>query len=111
MQVETTDAVDNLICHRGQILIKPGEHLQGCFVFVRDLQLAQGVGHGPGCLGTNKRIPSISPGITRTQISNALRRQPRQIRHRDLGSLCCGHRNSANCGRLVYNDQEGSVAC
>lgn len=93
----------------GQIVVEAAENGQFSELFVGDLDGSQCVGHGPGRVGNDERVPGVGFRLARVQVSYPAHRQPGQVSNGDTVGLCDRDRQRTNRGRLVNHEQDAAV--
>jgi hypothetical protein len=109
LRQQTTNTVADLRDLAGQIFIKAAQHRELCDLAVGQLQRAKRVRQATGSLSDDVSVAGVGFGFTGMQVGNAPHRKPRQIGHQHTLVARYRDRERADCGRLIYNQQNRTV--
>ena len=74
---QSADSVADAGCFTGEIVIETDQHTELGECVITGIDSSQRVGHGPGRVGDDERIPRISFGLPWIQICDAAHGQTR----------------------------------
>lgn len=103
------DSVADAGCFAGEIVIETDQHIQLGECVIAGIYSPQRVGHGPGRIGDDERIPRISFGLPGIQICDAAHRQTWKVRDLVPAGSGDGDRQGADRVGLIDDDQQRPV--
>jgi hypothetical protein len=95
----------------GEVVVEADDHLQFGDGGVVQVERAQGVGHGAGCVRDDECVAGIGLGLAGIEVGYPPHRQAGQIGDLEAHVAGDGQRQGPDRGRLVDDHEDPCLAC